>query len=105
MGVLAGIAFKLLKCFRADSLEICNESGTQYDPSAPDEFRQLCSAVLKCCNSLMVRTVPYASYRTCRTARVFLTHPYKSVHFNARTVLTRIPFCRLTSSQHWLLLT
>jgi hypothetical protein len=55
--VLAGIAFNLLKCLRADNLEICITSREQYDPAAPDEFRELCKAVLNCCSSLMVRTL------------------------------------------------
>ena len=55
VGVLAGIAFKLLKCIRADDIEICTDGRDQYTPSNPDSFRQLSMAVLKCCSSLMVR--------------------------------------------------
>lgn len=57
--VLAGIAFNLLKCVRADNLDICLTSKSQYDPACPDEFRELCKAVLSCCSSLMVSTLLY----------------------------------------------
>lgn len=52
--VLAGIAFKLLKGLRADDCQMSTDK--QYDPCAPEEFRGLCSAVLKCCSTLLVRT-------------------------------------------------
>ena len=55
VSVLAGIAFKLLKCIRADDVEICTDSRDQYTPSNPDNFRHLSMSVLKCCSSLMVR--------------------------------------------------
>lgn len=58
VSVLAGIAFKFLDCLRADSPDQHQYDGTngQFNPDTPDEYRSLCSAVLKCCNSLLVST-------------------------------------------------
>jgi hypothetical protein len=56
VSVLGGIAFKFLNCLRADNPDQsqCDGRNNQFDPADPDEYRQLCCAVLKCCNSLLV---------------------------------------------------
>jgi hypothetical protein len=56
VSVLCGIAFKFLNCLRADNPDQsqCDGRNNQFNPADPDEFRQLCYAVLKCCNSLLV---------------------------------------------------
>lgn len=56
VSVLGGIAFKFLNCLRADNPDQsqCDGRNGQFNPADPDEYRQLCCAVLKCCNFLLV---------------------------------------------------
>jgi hypothetical protein len=61
VGVLAGILLKLLDSVRSDSLDICNGKGNleenPYNPNEPDEFRELGSCILKCCDVFMVSKI------------------------------------------------
>ena len=57
VGVLAGIAFKLLNCMRADNNEPSTGSREQHTPGAPESFMALSTSVLKCCGALLVRIV------------------------------------------------
>jgi hypothetical protein len=58
VGVLAGILLKLLDSLRSDSVNICNGKGNlgenSYNPNDPDEFRELGSCIIKCCDVFMV---------------------------------------------------
>jgi hypothetical protein len=56
VSVLGGIAFKFLNCLRADNPDQSQFDGrnNQFNPADPDEYRNLCCAVLRCCNSLLV---------------------------------------------------
>lgn len=66
VGVLATILLKLLDCVRSDSVEICSKKGdlkeNPYNPNEPDEFRELGSSILRCCDVFMVRNHQFPNY-------------------------------------------